>query len=256
MSCTSPSSPIVTPTPNAKVINQIPIQKNGCGPASLINAYRSASPKWSKATEKIVGNTDKEQFDFMVKYYGKIFSRHAHASQRWDARQGINGLDLTDLANDFQSRRKLSLPKLKHTTHFINAQSGYELLLEDTHKHLKKSLKAGFPAILSLKRFAQRGSRWRQVHGHFVTLYQIPSSIPYGAKSFEIKYIDPWGGSIKTGSIKIPEKTFYAVDNSAKKLTFRKSPTLVVDFPESNLGKHLLKSNERSATILAASITP
>jgi len=222
MSCTSPSSPIVTPTPNAKVINQIPIQKNGCGPASLINAYRSASPKWSKATEKIIGNTDKEQFDFMVKYYGKIFSR----------------------------------PKLKHTTHFINAQSGYELLLEDTHKHLKKSLKAGFPAILSLKRFAQRGSRWRQVHGHFVTLYQIPSSIPYGAKSFEIKYIDPWGGSIKTGSIKIPEKTFYAVDNSAKKLTFRKSPTLVVDFPESNLGKHLLKSNERSATILAASITP
>jgi len=255
-SCSSVKGPLIVPNPGAKAINQISIQKYGCGPASLINAYRFGSPKWNTATTKIVGNTDKEQFDFMVRYYGKIFSRHARASMRWDARSGINGLDLTDLANDFQERRKLSLPKLKHTTHFVKEKKDHKTLLTNTHKHLTKSLQKGFPPLISVKRFAQKGSRWRQVHGHFVVLHQIPGTLPPNATSFEIKYIDPWGGKIKTGTIKIPEKAFFAINNADKKPTFRKSPTLSVDFPQSSLGKNLVKKNESSATILAASITP
>jgi hypothetical protein len=192
----------------------------------------------------------------MVRYYGKIFSSYSRATMRWDTRTGINGLDLTDLANDFQTRRKLALPRLKHTTHFIKSKKGHKALLTATHKHLTKSLRSGFPPLISIKRFAQRGSRWRQVHGHFVVLYEIPGSLPPNATSFVIKYIDPWGGAIKTGTIKIPEKAFFAVNNTEKKPIFRKSPTLVVDFPQSSLGRDLVKKNERSATILAASITP
>jgi len=255
-SCGTVQGPVIAPNPEAKALNQISIQKYGCGPASLINAYRFGSPKWYAATKKIVGDTDKKQFDFMVRYYGKIFSRYARASMRWDARSGINGLDLTDLANDFQTRRKLTLPKLKHTTHFIKPKKDHKALLTATHKHLTKSLKSGFPPLISIKRFAQRGSRWRQVHGHFVVLYEIPGSLPSNATSFQIKYIDPWGGKIKTGTIKIPEKAFFAVNNTEKKPTFRKSPTLIVDFPQSRLGRHLVKKNESSATVLAASITP
>lgn len=255
-SCNTVQGPVIAPNTEAKALNQINIQKNGCGPASLINAYRYGSPKWNTATQKIVGETDKEQFDFLVKYYGKIFSSYAHASMRYDARSGINGLDLADLANDFQTRRKLSLPKLKHTTHFIKSDESHSALLNKTHKHLVKSLQKGFPPLISIKRFAQRGSRWRQVHGHFVVLYEIPGTLPPNATSFEIKYIDPWGGKIKTGAIKIPETAFFAVNNAEKKPTFRKSPTLTVDFPQSSLGRHLVRNNERSATILAASITP
>ncbi len=256
ISCTNTKGPVIAPNTKAKAINQISIQKYGCGPASLINAYRFGSPKWNTATTKIVGNTDKEQFDFLVKYYGKIFSRYARASMRWDSRSGINGLDLTDLANDFQTRRKLSLPKLKHTTHFIKPKTDHSTLLKNTHKHLVKSLKKGFPPLISVKRFAQQGTRWRQVHGHFVVLYEIQGSIPKKATSFEIKYIDPWGGKIKTGTIKIPQTAFFAVNNAEQKPTFRKSPTLTVDFPDSRLGKHLVRKNEKSATILASSITP
>jgi len=248
--------PVTAPTPEARALNQISIQRYGCGPASLINAYRFGSAKWNTATHKIVGDTDKEQFDFIVKYYGKIFSRYAHNSMRWDARSGINGLDLADLANDFQTRRKLTLPELKHTTHFIKSKEGHKALLTVTHKHLTKSLHSGFPPIISIKRFAQRGSLWRQVHGHFVVLYEIPSSLPPEATSFEIKYIDPSGGKIKSGTIKIPEKVFFAINNAKRKTLFRKYPTLIVDFPQSPLGRHLVKKNERSATILAASITP
>jgi hypothetical protein len=255
-SCGIAQGPVIAPNQEAKSFNQISIQKNGCGPASLITAYRFGSPKWNIATKSIVGDTDKEQFDFMVRYYGRIFSRYARARLRWDARSGINSLDLTDLANDFQTRRKLALPKLKHTTHFIKSEQRHQALLSATHKHLAKSLKSGFPALISVKRFAQRGSRWRQVHGHFVVLYEIPGSLPFGATSFEIKYIDPWGGKIKTGTVKIPQKAFFAVNYADKKPSFRKSPTLIVDFPQSGLGRHLVKKNERSATILAASITP
>ncbi|MGJ8655075.1 MAG: hypothetical protein ACSHX6_01390 [Akkermansiaceae bacterium] len=255
-SCSTVQGPLIAPNPEAKALNQIYIQKNGCGPASLINAYRFGSAKWNAATQKIVGDTDKEQFDFLVRYYGKIFSRYARASMRYDARSGINGLDLTDLANDFQTRRKLSLPKLKHTTHFLKPDKDHTALLTNTHKHLVKSLQKGFPPLISVKRFAQRGSRWRQVHGHFVVLYEIPGTLPPGATSFEVKYIDPWGGRIKTGTIKIPETAFFAVNSAAQKPTFRKSPTLTVDFPQSSLGKNLVKKNERSATILASSITP
>ncbi len=255
-SCSTLQGPVIAPNTEANALNQIPIQKNGCGPASLINAYRFGSTKWNMATEKIVGDTDKEKFNFMVRYYGKIFSNYARASHRWDARSGINGLDLTDLANDFQTRRKLSLPKLKHTTHFIKDKGGHTALLTSTHKHLRKSLLNGFPPLISIKRFAQRGSLWRQVHGHFVVLYEIPGTLPPGATSFEIKYIDPWGGNIKTGTVKIPEKAFFAVNNAERKPTFKKSPTLTVDFPQSSLGSHLVKKNESSATVLAASITP
>ncbi|MFT5905006.1 MAG: hypothetical protein ACI9E1_000596 [Cryomorphaceae bacterium] len=255
-SCATVQGPVIAPNSEAKAINQISIQKNGCGPASLINAYRFGSPKWNAATNKIVGDTDKEQFDFIVRYYGRIFSSYSRASMRWDARSGINGLDLTDLANDFQSRRKIALPQLKHTTHFIKSKRGHKTLLTATHEHLTKSLRSGFPPLISIKRFAQRGTRWRQVHGHFVVLYEIPGSLPLNATAFEIKYIDPWGGKIKTGTIKIPEKAFFATNNAEKKPTFRKSPTLTVDFPQSSLGRNLVKKNERSATILAASITP
>ncbi len=255
-SCVGVKGSMSVPNAEAKAINQISIHKMGCGPASLINAYRCAGTQWNPARNVLQKGSDKEQFDFMVKYYGRVYSRYAHAAMRWDDSNGINGPDLTDLANDFQKRNKLSLPKLTHITHFIKSEQGEQALLRATHKHLVHSLKEGFPPILSVKRVAQRDSRWRQVHGHFVVLYEIPGSLPRDATSFKIKYIDPWGGKIKSGTILISQKSFYAADNAAQKPTLQKSPTLAIDFPYSNLGRHLVKSKERSATILAASITP
>ena len=255
-SCVTGLDPVTAPNSKAKALNQILIEKNGCGPASLINAYRFGSPKWNAATKKINGDTDKEKFNFMVRYYGQIFSSHTRASMRWDTRSGINGLDLTDLANDFQTGRELALPKLKHTTHFIKSGGNHKTLLTTTHTHLTKSLQAGFPPLLSVKRFAQRGRLWRQVHGHYVVLYEITGTLPPNANSFKIKYIDPWGGKIKTGTIKIPKKAFFAINSAEKKPQFRESPTLIVDFPQSSLGRHLVNNNEKSSTVLTASITP
>ena len=253
-SCTSIHRPVVAPNLQAKGLNQIPVHKNGCGPASLITAYRFGSLKWNKALKHIPGKTDKEKFDHLVKNHGKVFSKHLSLQRRFDDKHGINIVDLTDLANDFQAKQQLQLPKLKYHSHFLKGKMDHNQLLKKTHTHLTKSLAQGFPPILSIKTFAQVGSRWTQVHGHFVVLYQIPKKLPDDAKSFEVKYIDPWGGNIKTGFIKLPEKAFYATNVATKKLVPKRSPLLEVDFPDSLLGSQTLKSNQRHATTIAFSI--
>lgn len=256
-SCTTYDGPVTAKNSEAKALNQIWIQKNGCGPASLINAYRFGSPKWNTALDRLPGTSDKEKFNNLVNRYGtRVFSSHLQRQRRYDPKYGINILDLTDLANHFQTDRKLTLPELKYNSLFLSGEMDHEKLFKTAHKQLVKSLNDGFPPLLSLKTFAKKNTRWTQVYGHFVTLYEIPSKLPAGATSFEVKYIDPWGGSIKTGTIKIPEKSFYATNLSVKKQTFLKSPTLEIDFPESHLGLSQLKPNQASATILAFSITP
>ncbi len=256
-SCTTYDSPVTSKNYATKALNQIPIQRNGCGPASLINAYRFGSPKWNTALERLPGTTDEQRFNNLVNRYGTgVFSSHLRAQKRYDPKLGINIIDLTDLANHFQSDRKLNLPELKYNSLFLSGEMDHEKLLKKAHKQLVKSLKDGFPPLLSLKTFANNKSRWTQIYGHFVTLHEMPITLPAGATSFEVKYIDPWGGRLKTGIIKIPEKSFYATDLSVKKQTFLKSPTLEIDFPDSHLGLNLLKPNQASATILAFSITP
>ena len=237
-------------------INQIPIHKNGCGPASLISSYRRGSQPWNKALENIKGDTDKEKFDYLVKHHGNIFSKHLHLQKRFSDKHGINIVDLTDLANEFNAKHKIQLPKLVYNSHFLKGKMEHKELLKNTHKSLKQSLKKGFPPLLSIKTFAQQGSRWSQIHGHFVTLVEIPHRLDKGATSFEIKYMDPWGGKIQTGSIHLPEKSFYAINVATKKLEPRRSPLLEVDFPDSLLGVQGLKPNQRFATTIAFSISP
>lgn len=256
-SCTSYEGPVTVPNLEATGINQIPIHRNGCGPASLISSYRFGSKKWNTAHDHIAGETDKEKFNSLVARYGKVFSKHLRAQRRFDDKHGINVVDLTDLANDFQTRNKLHLPKLKYNSHFLKGKSTHLDLLEQTHKQLTKSLKKGFPPLLSLKTFAHVGSRWTQIHGHFVVLYEIPNKLEEGSNSFEVKYIDPWGGKIRTGTIKVPapNTSFYAVNIATKKLVPKRSPLLIIDFPDSLLGTRNLKPNQRHATTLAFSIT-
>jgi len=234
----------------------IPIHKNGCGPASLISAYRFGSKKWNKAINKIEGLSDEEKFDYLVKKHGNIFSKHLRAQKRFDEKHGINIVDLTDLANEFHQKHQLNLPELVYNSHFLKGKMSHNELLKKTHKTLKSSLSKGFPPLLSVKTFAQQGSRWSQIHGHFVVLLEIPHSIPRDATSFKIKYMDPWGGKNKVGEIKLPEKSFYAINVATKKLEPRRSPLLEVDFSDSILGTQGLKANQPFATTLAFSISP
>jgi len=260
---TIPDGPVVAPTAQAKAVDQIAIDKNGCGPTSLMNAYRFGSPAWHIGYEKLAGKpdaTDKQKFKDLVNRFGIHISRH-NGMVRWDKRNGISTLDLCDMANDFQRSRGTNLPKLKVNTHFNPVGEASTALLQDVHKKLRNSMLKGFPPIMTIKRYAHRSLGdymiWKQIHGHFVVLHEIPGKLAPDAKSFQIKYVDPWGGRILSGTVKIPEQSFYAIDSTlSKNLKFRKSPTLVVEFPSSRLGRHLLRKGERNVTMLASSITP
>ncbi len=258
-----PDGPVTAPTTEAKAVNQRVIDKNGCGPTSLMNAYRFGSPAWHVGYDKLGANidsTNKQKFTDLVNRFGIHISRH-NGMVRWDKRNGISTPDLCDMANDYQRSRRTNLPQLSVYTHFNPSDEANVTLLQDVHKKLRNSMLKGFPPILTIKRFTQRSMGgfliWKQVHGHFVTLYEIPGRIAPEATSFKIKYVDPWGGRILTGTVKIPEQSFYAIDSTlSKNLKFRKSPTLVVDFPHSSLGRHLIRKGERNVAILASSITP
>lgn len=258
-----PDGPVTVPTPQAKAIDQKIINNNGCGPTSLMNAYQFGSPTWNTGYQKLgqkPNATNKQKFNDLVNRFGIHISRH-NGMIRWDKRSGISALDLSDMANDFQRARATNLPALKVTTHFNPVGEANSTLLQNVHKKLRTSTLKGFPPIITIKRFAQRSLGghliWKQVHGHFIVLHEIPGKIPPDATSFQIKYIDPWGGRILTGTVKIPQQTFYAIDSTiTNNPQFRKSPSLVVDFPNSSLGKHLIRKGERNVTILASSITP
>lgn len=225
-----------------------------------MNAYRFGATKWNTAEQKLPGATNDQKFTHLINKYGRRLSKHSRANLRWDKNHGINSLDLTDLANEYQTEQNLKLPELKLRSLFIEENESQTQLLRRAHKDLTASLRKGFPPIISIKRFARptyaKANFWRQHDGHFVVVHQIASSLPADATSFTIKYIDPWGGRIKTGTIKIPEKGFFALDPTSDQPRLAKSPTLAIDFPQTALGRHTLKKNQLSATIIASSISP
>jgi len=256
-----PEGPVIAPTAEARAIDQKVIDKNGCGPTALMNAYRFGSPAWHLGYQKLgrqADSSDQEKFHDLVNRFGIHISRH-NGLIRWDKRTGISTLDLCDMANDYQRSRGTNLPALKVKTHFNPVGQANAILLQDVHKQLRDSMLKGFPPIITIKRFTQRSlgdfKVWKQVHGHFVVLHEIPGKLPVDATSFQIKYIDPWGGRLLTGTVKIPDQTFYAIDSTRKKnITFEKSPSLIVDFPNSSLGRQFIRKGEHNVTILASSV--
>lgn len=246
---------IRVPNPDAKAINQAHIDKNGCGPVSLLNAYEFSSDRWRNTTSKIPGDTQEKRFNYITRKYGGKLSRHIQGRIRWDERRGINSLDLLDCMNDFHAHAKL--PKVRMESLFLEGEEDHTALLMRTHKIFKKSIEQGLPPIIDLRRFAKKrtegGYFWRGVFGHFVVVYEIPKTLPKNATSMEIKYIDPWGGAIRTGTLVTPKGNFFANDlnqNSGFKL--KRTPCLEANFPGCSVGRNLLKPGEENVLILSA----
>ena len=255
--------PLANPTtvarPNEKAVNQISIHKQGCGPCCLLNAYKFGSKQWKAPYQAISGSSDQAKFHTLINKYGKRLSSHSLRRRRWSYQTGISAVDLTDIANDIHGETLTT--KLIYHNLFIKENESYTSLLKRAHRHFQRSLSQGFPPIISINRFAKQrfrqGYTWTQIHGHYVIVYEIPKSLGIGATSFEIKYLDPWGGKIKTGTIKIPENGFFTSTHRTNMIrTYRPSPSLQIDFPETSLGKNKLKKGQESATTLSSTITP
>jgi len=237
---------IKAPNQKASPINQRRAYGNACGPASLLNAFQYGSKKWQKAFISIPGHNSRTRLHYVVKTWGNRPSKHVQGVNRWNAKQGINLLDLTDMANEM--RAPYSLPSIKNKVLTAKSRESRIELLHRSHSRIAKSLKKGLPPIISIRRYAFRFNQavgqksWWPVRSHFVVVTEIPEKLKRGATTFSIKYIDPYGGFIREGKIHTDTGSF------------QNNPFLGATMPKTSVGKSLVKSDEETLLTFSAII--
>ena len=237
---------LTAPNQKAEPINQRRAYGNACGPASLLNAFQYGDEKWQKAFNTVPGENSNSRIRYVVSAWGDKPSKHIKGVKRWNIKQGINLLDLTDMANEMRAPHLL--PKVKNEVFALQNDESKAQLLKRSHRLLAKSLKKGLPPIISIRRYAYRydeavGEKsWWPIRAHFVVIIELPKKLPKDAQSFKIRYVDPYGGYTRSGSI------------SAATGDFEESPFLIANFPNTIVGGRLLKAGEKSELSLAAMI--
>jgi len=232
------------PDLSANPANQLVVSGNACGPTALLNAFRFANPDWQRASSTIKGATDKAQIYTIIRECGMRPSKHLKDRPRW-SRKGVSIADLCDMGNELTHGK--FLPLLSQQVLFLKPQESPAKLLTRVHRLLETSLAKGFPPILSLRRYVQRGGEWVVLDAHFVTLLSLPRKLEKTASSFPVSYVDPWGGKISNGSICLPRRPVLA--NSV--IT---SPCLEAAFLQAAVGRKLEKAGEQSILILSAAM--
>ncbi|MEO8615096.1 MAG: hypothetical protein ABI600_08155 [Luteolibacter sp.] len=238
------AAPSTREAPNfsATPANQLVVAGNACGPTALLNAFRFGNSDWQRASNNITGATDKERIYTLIRECGMRPSSHLKGHPRW-SRKGVNIADLCDMANE--TARGQMLPLISQEVFFARKGETQEKLLQRVHQRLDVSLSKGLPPILSLRRYVLRGSEWIVLDAHFVTLISIPQKLEKGTRTFPITYADPWGGKIASGNIAIPERA--VLSNSANT-----APCLEAVFPQSSVGKKLVRPGEPTMLTLSA----
>ena len=237
---------LAAPVPSSPPVNQLRTDGNACGPACLVDAFRSGGPKWRASIAQIKGSNDAARVKNLILQYGRKGSRLDPARYRWNGRFGINATDLTDIANELRSERWMR--KVKAKVLFRDKGDTPEELLQETHQHLSASLKRKLPPILGIRRVAWRSPKgtsiqaWLTVKRHFVVLTGLPAKLPRDATSFPVTYHDPWGGKKFRGTIRIPGPKTQGL------------PTLVADFPNTTVGQSSLQKEEASCLSLSSAI--
>ncbi len=236
------------PEPAAAVpANQLVVAGNACGPTALLNAFRFGNPAWQRASNAIAGDTDKQRISNIIRERGMRPSSHLAGHPRW-SRKGVNLADLCDIANEMT--RGHFLPPVSQEVLFLTPGETLEMLLMRVHRRLDTSIAKGLPPVVSLRRYAKRGQNgnppeWIVLDAHFVTLTTVAHKLEKGARSFPIRYVDPWGGKICDGSISLPERPILAGSAAA-------SPCLEAVFPQALVGKKSIRPGEATGLTVAA----
>jgi len=227
--------------------NQLVVSGNACGPTALLNAFRFGNEDWQRASDGLAGKTDRQRIYTIIRQYGMRPSKSIVGRPRW-SRKGVNLADLCDIANEI--RQPHFLPTLEQEVLFLNPRETQEKLLIRTRKRLDASLARGFPPIVSLRRYVLRkqegkAAQWVVLDAHFITVTAVPRKLEAGSRSFMVRYIDPWGGKLAAGEIKIPDRGVLA-DAAAN------SPCLEANFPQAAVGKKLVRAGEVSVLTVSA----
>lgn len=245
--CDLPAQELLkAPNADASPINQRRAYGNACGPASLLNAFQYGSEKWQQAFNAVPGNNSRTRIRYVVGTWGNQPSQHLKGVKRWNPKQGVNLLDLTDMANEM--RAPYFLPKIKHEVLIAPARESRTDLLKRSHSRIAKSLRRGLPPIISIRRYAYRFNQsvgqksWWPIRAHFVVVTEIPRKLPRHATSFKIRYIDPYGGFVRDGTI------------HTQTGAYKNNPFLGTSMPNTAVGRSLVKANEPTLLVFTAII--
>ncbi|MFT3991768.1 MAG: hypothetical protein QM680_10215 [Luteolibacter sp.] len=229
------------PRMEALASNQLKVAGNACGPAALLSAFRFGEIRWDNPVNALEKETDREQVLAIIRRYGGRSSNSLKGHQRWSKR-GVNLADLTDIANEMG--RPFFLPQLKAEVFQGMGDEASGKVFRNAHDSLRDSLKDGFPPVLSVRRFVYRNGEWSVLSAHFVTLISLPDRLEENATSFPIIYLDPWGGRRCDGVVSVQAQGYAA--------GLPVNPE--VDFPQTPIGKSLVKANEGTVVVLSAAI--
>jgi len=245
------AAPPLREAPNmaAAPVNQLAVAGNACGPAALLNAFRFGNEDWQRASDAVTGKNDSERIFTIIREIGMRPSKHLPGRPRW-SRRGVGVADLRDMANEMTMGHHL--PQISEEMLFLKPRETPEKLLRRTHQRLQTSLAKGLPPILSIRRLALRSERghdaqWTTIDAHFVTLTAVPRRLEKHARSFPVRYIDPWGGRHCEGEIRISGQ---AILPDAAGLP----SCLEVHFPQTSVGAKLVRRGEETDVIPAAAI--
>lgn len=237
---------LAAPVPSSPPVNQLRTDGNACGPACLLDIFRSGSEKWRKSIAKIEGATDSAKVKKIIYQFGKRGSRLDPKRARWNGRFGVNATDLADMANEMRSERWMGT--VKQEVLFKTSRESDRALLKRAHKRLSTSLRKGLPPVMRVRRVAYRapkGSKtkmWLSVKNHYLVLTGLPAKLPKNATSFIVTYHDPWGGKKYQGTIKVPDARSAGLN------------TLVAELPKTTVGKSLIRKGEPSCLSLSSAI--
>jgi hypothetical protein len=190
-SCCAPTGPATAPHLGANAADQLAIAGNACGPTALLNAWRFGSPACQSIASSIPGKDDRSQLRHLIVHYGGQRSKHVPQRNRW-SRRGINAVDLTDIANAMMQRQNI------HPVTLVLPQG--DRALKKTHQQWARSLRKGFPPVISLRRY--EGTK--VIDSHFVTVVRVPDRLDPNASFFTMDYLDPMGARLCQGRIHAP----------------------------------------------------
>lgn len=188
LSCCAPTGPAAAPNPGAKAADQLAIAGNACGPTALLNAWRFGSTSCQSVASSIPGDDDRSQLRHLILHYGSQRSKHVPQRNRW-SRRGINAADLTDIAN--------ALMREKNMRSVVLVVPQGKRALAKTHQQWARSLRRGFPPVISLRRY--EGTR--VIDSHFVTILRVPDHLDSKESFFTMEYLDPMGARMCQGRI-------------------------------------------------------
>ena len=240
-------SALAVPGTAAAPANQLVVAGNACGPTALLNSFRFGNQDWQRSSSAIAGDTDKQRIYTIIREFGMRPSNYIKGHPRW-SRKGVNLTDLCDIANEMSAGK--FLPTISQEVLFLKPGENQEKLLLRVRRCFETSLVKGLPPVVSLRRYTKRSYKgkppeWMVLDAHFVTVTALPGKLEKNSRSFPVSYIDPWGGKFYQGTISIPDQAILAD-------TGPNSPCLEAVFPQSSVGKKLVRAGEPDALAIAA----